>query len=347
VRNSRLVVAVVAAMVVSASLAFGWTLAAGPSEALSGSMHNCPPAGKWSIAVWEGDSGAAADAALATCGADTVAAAYSLDPQTGGWSRWFAGKPDVSNLPPLNDLQGVLALGAGAGPATTPTPAATPTPAGPPMPGTGDITLVSTNSFTTSSSLRIDGEPRELTVVGELRNESSSDRSAGDITIRFYDAANQEVGHRWTWAFDDIIRPGRTTAFEESTPSMLYSGNETNNYPDGWTRYEIALSPADPYESEDEPVDVAVENLQISDGGHHVTGNVVNNSSKTIPDTGATVYAIYYREDGTILNAECDCYFNNSPIPPGGKASFDVPFFLTDEPVNFSSYVVQAYAEAE
>ena len=105
-------VALIASMLALGVLAFGWMLAAGPSEAQSGSMHNCPPAGKWSIAVWEGDSGAAADAALATCGANTVAAAYSLDPQTGGWSRWFAGKPDVSNLPPLNDLQGVLALGA-------------------------------------------------------------------------------------------------------------------------------------------------------------------------------------------------------------------------------------------
>ena len=346
-RSSRLLVALVAAALALGLLAFGSMLATGSSEAQSGSMHNCPPAGKWSIAVWEGDSGAAADAALATCGANSVAAAYSLDPQTGGWSRWFAGKPDVSNLPPLSDLQGVLALGAGGGPAVTATPAATPTPAGPPMPGTGDVTLVSTNSFTTSSSVRIDGEPRELTVVGELRNDSASNRTAGDIEIRFYDAANNEVGHRWTWAFDDIIRPGRTTAFEESTPSMLYFDNETNNYPEGWTRYEITLSPADPYESEDLPVDVAVENVQVTDGGHHVTGNVVNNSSKTIPAAGATVYAIYYRADGTILNAECDCYFNNSPIPPGGKASFDVPFFLTDEPVNFSSYVVQAYAEAE
>ena len=345
--NSRLLGASVAAMLALGVLAFGWMLAAGSSEAQSESMHNCPPVGKWSIAVWEGESGTAADDALASCGTGMVAAAYSLDPQTGGWSRWFAGKPDVSNLPPLSDLQGVLALGAASSAATTPTPAATPTPAGPPVPGTGDVTLVSTNSFTTTSSVRIDGEPRELTIVGELRNDSSRNRKVDDIEIRFYDAANNEVGHRWTWPFDDIIRLGRTTAFEESTPSFVYSSNETNNYPEGWTRYEITLSPADPEEWEDEPVDVAVENVQVTDGGHHVLGNIVNNSSKTIPDGSAHAYAIYYQADGTILNAECDCYFNNSPIPPGGKASFDVPFFLTDEPVNFSRYVVQAYAAGD
>jgi len=340
-RNRWLPAALVAAALALGLLALGWMLAAVPSEAQSGSMHNCPPAGKWSIVVWEGESGASADDALATCGAGTVAAAYSLDSDTGDWSRWFAGRPEVSNLPPLDDLDGVLALGAVAEPVVTPTPSATPTP------GTGDITLVSTNSFTTSSSVRIDGEPRELTVVGELRNDSPGNRTARDIEIRFYDAANNEVGHRWTWAFDDIIRPGRTTAFEESTPSMLYFDNETNNYPEGWTRYEITLSPGDPEEWEDEPVDVAVENVQVTEGGHHVLGNIVNNSSKTIPDGSAHAYAIYYQADGTILNAECDCYFNNSPIPPGGKASFDVPFYLTDEPVNFSSYLVQAYAEGE
>jgi len=107
-----------------------WGLAARPSGAQPGSMHNCPLAGKWSIAVWEGESGTAAGDALATCGAGAVDAAYSLDPQTGSWSRWFAGKPDVSNLPPLNDMQGVLALGSATGPAATPTPTATPTPVG-------------------------------------------------------------------------------------------------------------------------------------------------------------------------------------------------------------------------
>jgi len=86
-------------------------------------MQNCPAVGKWSIAVWDGDSGTAPADALATCGENAVAAAYSLDAQTQAWSRWFADKPEVSNLAPLNDKQGVLALGAGGG--------APPPPAGP------------------------------------------------------------------------------------------------------------------------------------------------------------------------------------------------------------------------
>jgi len=327
-------------------LAFGWIPATGPSEAVSGSMQNCPPAGKWSIAVWEGESGASADDALATCGTGTVAAAYSIDSQTGGWSRWFAGKPDVSNIPPFNDLQGVLALGAVAGPGVTSTPTATSTPAGPPMPGTGDVTLVSTNAYTTSGGITIDGEDRQLTVVGELRNDSSADRSAGEITIRFYDGAGQQVGIRNTYAFDDIIRPGRTTGFYELLPSLLYWNDETNDYPEGWTRYEITLSPRDPSEYEDKPVDITVENVQISDDGLHVTGNAVNSSSKTVPAYGVTVYVIYRRQDGTILNAGQDPIGNSDPLAPGQSVPFDITFWSA-EPVDYSSYVVQAYAEAE
>ena len=345
-RNSRLLVVLVAALLLLGSLALAWALTAGPSEAQSGSMHNCPPAGRWSIAVWEGDSGAAADAALASCGANTVAAAYSLDPQTGGWSRWFAGKPDVSNLPPLSDLQGVLALGAGGGPTPTPTPAATPTPAGPPMPGTGDVTLVSTNAYTTTGGITIDGEDRQLHVVGELRNDSSVDRSAGEITIRFYDGAGQQVGIRNVYPFDGIIYPGRTTGFYEIVPSLVYFDDETNDYPEGWTRYEITLSPHDPSEYEDKPVDITVENVQVSADGLHVTGNAVNSSSKTVAAYDVRVYVIYRRQDGTILNAREDYGANSNPLAPGQSVPFDI-MFTSDEPVDFSSYIVQAYAEAE
>ena len=337
--NSRLLGALVAAMLALGLLAFGWMLAAGPSEALSGTMRNCPPAGKWSIAVWEGDSSAAADAALATCGAGKVAAAYSLDAQTGGWSRWFAGKPDVSNLASLSDLQGVLALGAAAGPVVTATPAATPTP------GTGDVTLVSTNSWTSTSTFLIDGEGRSVTVVGELRNDSPTVRFVGEITIRFYDGAGQQVGIRKTDDFCNILRPGSTTAFNEDFPSIIYYEGETNDYPEGWTRYEVTFSSYDASEYEALPINVTVENVQISDDGRHVTGNVVNTSSKTAHAYSVSAYAIYRREDGTILNAADEPLANQNPLAPGESPPFDISVWTG--PVDFSSYVVQAYAHTE
>jgi hypothetical protein len=80
-RRRRLIVALAAIALALGSLAF-WILQSGPSEAGVGAMHNCAPAGKWSIAVWDGESGTAPGDALASCGAGAVDAAYSLDPQT-------------------------------------------------------------------------------------------------------------------------------------------------------------------------------------------------------------------------------------------------------------------------
>jgi len=77
-------------------------------------MHDCPQAGKWAIAVWEGDDGSDAEQALTTCGEGAVAAAYSIDRDTQVWSRWFAGRAEISNLTTVNNMQGVVALG-GAG----------------------------------------------------------------------------------------------------------------------------------------------------------------------------------------------------------------------------------------
>jgi hypothetical protein len=109
-------------------LALAWMQGAGFSEALQGNMQNCPQAGKWAISVWSGDNGADATQAFATCGPGAVAAAYHLDPQTQGWLRWFADRPQLSNLQTLNDMQGVIALGALGAPAITPTVPTSPTP---------------------------------------------------------------------------------------------------------------------------------------------------------------------------------------------------------------------------
>jgi hypothetical protein len=41
-----------------------------------------------------------------------------------------------------------------------------------------------------------------------------------------------------------------------------------------------------------------------------------------------------------------DPVLNDTPLAPGQSIPFDI-FFLSDEPVDFSSYLVQAYADAE
>ena len=129
-RRRRLIVALFATMLTLGLIALSWTLLSGSSEAGVGSMHNCAPAGNWSIAVWDGESGTSPTDALASCGPDAVDAAYSIDPVTQAWSRWFAANPALSNMPPFSDVQGVLAMGSAAGPSAataTPSPTATAT----------------------------------------------------------------------------------------------------------------------------------------------------------------------------------------------------------------------------
>ncbi len=95
-----------------------WAIGIGSSEAQEGTMQNCPQAGKWAIAVWDGDDGTDADQAFATCNEGGITAAYSIDPDTQTWSRWFAERPEINTLTALDDMQGVMALGAAEAPET-------------------------------------------------------------------------------------------------------------------------------------------------------------------------------------------------------------------------------------
>ncbi len=103
---------------------FVWTDGGGSSQAQQDAVQNCPQAGKWAISVWGGVDGTDAGQALASCSAPSVAAAYWIDPETQAWLRWFAGRPEISDLAPLQRGQGRLVLGDSNAP-PTPTPTLT------------------------------------------------------------------------------------------------------------------------------------------------------------------------------------------------------------------------------
>ena len=125
--KAKAVLLLLAGALVLGLLTLAWAIGPRSSEAQQGAMHNCPQPNKWAIAVWNGDNGTDTGEALATCGTGAVAVAYSIDPDTQGWSRWFAGRPEMTTLPTLDNMQGVIALGMLGAPAPTPTPTVTPT----------------------------------------------------------------------------------------------------------------------------------------------------------------------------------------------------------------------------
>ena len=75
-------------------------------------LANCPAAGKWAISVSASPSPADAGGMFATCENVAIAAAYALDPGTQTWSRYIAGRPDLTTLTSLDVMEGVLTLGA-------------------------------------------------------------------------------------------------------------------------------------------------------------------------------------------------------------------------------------------
>jgi len=113
-----------------AALALVWAMGAGSSEGQEGALHNCPQPGKWAMSVWDGADGTDTGQALATCGAASVDSAYYIDPDTQVWLRYFAGRPQVSDLETLDSMQGLITHGAiAAAPSTaTATPTLAPSP---------------------------------------------------------------------------------------------------------------------------------------------------------------------------------------------------------------------------
>ncbi len=66
-----------------------------------------------------------------------MAVAYYIDPETQAWSRWFAERAEITTLSTLDNMQGVIALGAVSGPTPTPTATVAPTPSPTATPAAG------------------------------------------------------------------------------------------------------------------------------------------------------------------------------------------------------------------
>jgi hypothetical protein len=192
----------------------------GESAAQQGLMQNCPEPSRWAISVWSGDDNTDTAEALGTCGEGAVAAAYLIDPLTQDWLRWFPGRPEVSDLLELDNLQGIVALGAesSATPTATPstsvtplvteTPAATPTETAAPEP-TRTVTPTPTGTATPYSDRDGDG-------IGDMSDNCPFDANPGQ-----QDTYCTELGDACDCSFHDGIcwYAGGTVlvGFEEGT----------------------------------------------------------------------------------------------------------------------------------
>ena len=184
-------------------------------------------------------------------------------------------------------------------------------------------------------------------MVAELRNDSSEEIDLGRAVIRFYDAGGEVVCTRSALPFSDILSPGEITAFHETTPSSVYRGFETNEFPEDWIEYEITLPEQryyTPSEFSPHPIGVTVQEPSVetdSGGDLLVVGDVLNETDEAMDDV--VPYAILYSAGGDIVNAN-RCY-GVGELEPEESESFEI-CFDAQEPIEHATYVVAAYAHS-
>jgi hypothetical protein len=301
----------------------------GSSEAQPGSMHNCPPAGKWSIGVWEGSNNAAATDALATCGAGAVDAAYSLDSATGAWSRWFAGKPDVSNLAQLNDLQGVLALGSATGPAPTPVVTATPAATVTPAVTMEEVQLLNYRSHET--------EYGSLRFYGEVSNNGNTEVASVEVVITLLDGTGKVIGTGSNYTQPDCLSPGERGAFAISVLDP----------PDTWAdeRVQLQWSPMSEWLRDMCYKAFSVSGVTVTSGdygGLVVRGQVKNTGAQAASLTQVTF--VGYDTAGKVLVVDFS-FADIDPLAPGNSSPFEISFIDLDDPPASHKVTVQAWVD--
>ena len=215
--------------------------------------------------------------------------------------------------------------------------------------GGGGITVVSSNAYMEQGGMSIDGEDRTLYFVAELRNDSGAMLEIDELTITVSDASGAVIATRHDSPIDSILVAGEVAYVYEFTPSMMYRSDETNNYPDGWASWDLAVT-AEPYEPSDyEEVNLEIQGLSVTPSGSPVraTGTIVNSTDRVVSATTIEVYVALYDASGALVNVGwtfADSAATDT-LAPGGSTTFtvDVPF----GPAEYASTVVGAVGMTE
>ena len=179
--------------------------------------------------------------------------------------------------------------------------------------------LVSDNSYTDDFN--------SLTIVGEVRNDSSLEVGKTDITVTFYDGAGAVNGSASGDILFDSISPG------EKSPFLI-----SVTRPNGFESYSIraVARPVTPRQGAQLSV-VDVKRYEDEAGFFHIKGRLENVGSRISRQT--KVAAIIYARNGSVINVGF-AYTNPPTLAPGQQAEYEVifayfPRYLTQHVIPF------------
>lgn len=152
-----------------------------------------------------------------------------------------------------------------------------------------------------------------LTIVGEVRNDSSLNVGQANIAITFYDASGNIIGTTNGGTIIEVLSP------RQISPFII-----TLAKPAGLASYSLQAV-ARPVEPELKSQLVAVELKRYEDeaGFLHIKG-VVKNSGNLVSKR-TKVVAVIYGRDGRVINVGFT-YVHPPTLAPGQQAAYEVSF---------------------
>jgi hypothetical protein len=165
----------------------------------------------------------------------------------------------------------------------------------------------------------------QLTIAGEVRNDSNLEVGHTKITVTFYNQAGLTIGATQGQTLLKVIRPGETSPFLITLPR-----------PDGMVSHSLAATarPVSPTLPAQLAI-VEVRRFEDEAGFFHIKGTVENQGTTTAKRV--KIAATIYNRDGRVINIGF-----TSPQPanlaPGDRANYDIVF--TYYPRYFSQVVL-------
>jgi hypothetical protein len=164
-------------------------------------------------------------------------------------------------------------------------------------------------------------------IVGELKNNLTSNIEFVKVVVTFYDSENVVIGTDYTYADIDILMPDQKSPFELSS------------YPEDITpaSYELAIEYRVTTDQPFEGLAILSHTFSVDNSGYpRIVGEVKNNGA--MQATFVNVVCTYYDSSGTVIG-KADAYTNPYTLNAGDTAPFELSLYRELTPAYYELQV--------